>query len=70
MEIEDAQVAATQQRVWNTGRVPFAVPTEELPAFAPGLVVLVLGPFERADAEREWAAIRHVVPDAYLKAGW
>lgn len=66
----DARIAAVQQRAWNARLVPFAVPSERLPAFAPGLVVLVLGPFARADAERRLADARRVAPDAYLKAGW
>ena len=66
----DDRIAAVQQRAWNAGIVPFAVASEELPAFAPGLTVLVLGPHARADAERRLADARAVAPDAYLKAGW
>lgn len=70
MRAADPRLAAIQQRVWNTGTVPFAVASEELPAFTPGLTVLVLGPYPRAAADERLAEMRGVVPDAYLKAGW
>lgn len=70
MRAADDRIAAVQQRAWNARMVPFAVASEELPAFAPGLTVLVLGPHARADAERRLTDARVVAPDAYLKAGW
>jgi hypothetical protein len=70
MAAADPGLAAAQQRAWNAGRVPFVVASEELPALEPGFTVVVLGPFARAQAERQLAALRGGVPDAYLKEGW
>jgi len=70
MAAPDPGLAAVQQRAWNARRVPFVVASEELPALEPGFTVVVLGPFARAQAERQLAALRGVVPDAYLKEGW
>lgn len=70
MAAADRELAAVQQRAWNSGRVPFVVASEELPAFEPELVVVVLGPFARMQAERQLAALGGVIPDAYLKEGW
>lgn len=70
MTAADPGLAAAQQRAWNTGRVPFVVGSEALPAFEPGFTVVVLGPFARPQAEAQLAAVREVVPDAYLNEGW
>lgn len=70
MRAADPGLAAIQQRVWNAGAVPFAVASEDLPAFAPGLTVLVLGPYPRPVANSRLAEVRGVVPEAYVKAGW
>lgn len=66
----DARLAAIQQRAWNAGEVPWVVASEELPAFAPGLTVLVLGPYPRAVALERLAAATALAPDAYVKSGW
>lgn len=70
MRAADPGLAAIQQQVWNAGAVPFAVASEELPTFAPGLTVLVLGPYAKPTADYRLAELRTVVPDAYLKSGW
>ncbi len=70
MAAADPGIAAVQQRVWNTGRVPFVVGSEALPAFETGFMVVVLGPFARPQADAQLSAVREVVSDAYLKAGW
>lgn len=70
MRPDDAQAAALQQRLWNEGVVPFAVRSDVLPNFAPGAVVLVVGPYPRTQAEERMASLRTVAPDAYLKSGW
>lgn len=70
MKASDPGLAAIQQRVWNAGAVPFAVASEEIPTFAPGLTVLVLGPYPKQAAEERLAELRGAVPDAYVKAGW
>lgn len=70
MTAADPGLAAVQQRAWNTGRVPFVVGSEALPAFEPGFTVVVLGPFAKPQAEAQLAAIQEVVPDAYLNEGW
>jgi len=70
MAAADPRLAAVQQRAWNAGRVPFVVASEELPALEPGFTAVVLGPFARAEAERQLATLRGVVPDAYVKEGW
>ena len=70
MATADPKLAAVQQQVWNTGRVPFVVDSTELPGFEPGFTVVVLGPYTKAQAEDQLAAISGVVSDAYLKQGW
>lgn len=70
MAATDPKLAATQQQAWNTGRVPFVVDSTELPGFEPGFKVVVLGPYAKAQAEAQLAAINGVVSDAYLKQGW
>jgi len=70
MAAADPGLAAVQQRVWNTGRVPFVVGSDALPAFEAGFIVVVLGPFARPQADAQLSAIGEVVADAYLKEGW
>jgi hypothetical protein len=70
MRPSDPQAAALQQKLWNEGVVPFVARSDVLPNFAPGAVVLVVGPYPRANAEDRLAALRRVAPDAYLKSGW
>lgn len=66
----DPRVAARQQQLWNANRVPWAVWSDAIPRFEKGLVVVVEGPYPKDEAERQLAALRDVVPDAYLKRGW
>jgi hypothetical protein len=70
MTATDPGLAAVQQRVWNAGLVPFVIPSERLPGLSPKLVVVVLGPFAKQEAERQVAALRAIVPDAYVKKSW
>lgn len=70
MATDDPKLAAAQQQAWNTGRVPFVVDSAELPGFEPGFTFVVLGPYAKAQAEAQLAAISDVVSDAYLKQGW
>lgn len=70
MAAADPKLAAAQQQAWNIGRVPFVVDSAELPGLEPGFTVVVLGPYAKAQAEAQLAAISEVVTDAYLKQGW
>jgi hypothetical protein len=70
MAAADPKLATAQRQAWNTGRVPFVVDSEEQPGLEPGFRVVVLGPYSKAQAEAQLAAISGVVPDAYLKLGW
>lgn len=66
----DPSLAAIQQALWNEGSIPWIISSEELPAFAPGLTVIVLSPMPRGEATERLADLRSVVPDAYVKSGW
>jgi hypothetical protein len=66
----DERVAAVQQKLWDANRVPWAVCSNVVPGLDDGLVVVVHGPYGRAEADEQLASLREIVPGAYLKRGW
>jgi len=66
----DERVAARQQALWNADVIPWAIRSDLVPRLEPGLTVLVTGPYPRELAEQRMAALREIVPDAYIKRGW
>jgi hypothetical protein len=68
---DDIRAAQRRRQILVNARHDAAtVTTSDYPGLQPGLVAVVVGPFEtRAEADAVLARVRQTVPDAYVKRG-